>query len=170
MHSCRFASHAYAAFTAPFCFAIFRGNTKLYNVAVSSAQLASFNCPAANISVGGNHTCRGSYVVKQDDIEAGTPLSIAAQAASTSLPAGSQPISGQSSVSMESYPELFMDILAAGCSHSLAGVHIFMPSRLQLAFTDQTTRLTCLVCLSALAAAPRCQRLRPLSYPCVSFL
>lgn len=94
-------------------------------MAGDSAQLTLFSCPEANISVGGNVTCQGSYVVKQNDIEAATPLSIAADARSTSFPEGSQPISGQGSVSVESHPELFMDILAANCSHSLAGVHVY---------------------------------------------
>jgi hypothetical protein len=98
--------------------AVCRGNTIVKAATVTSAQLAALDCdvPAGDdVPVDGVVTCTGTYTVQQDDIEAGA-LAVTANASSTSL---ATPAPGQGAVTVNSNPQLSVDVLAAECTHNL---------------------------------------------------
>lgn len=86
----------------PACAAcLYRGNTLLQGVELTSAQLGTLACPPATqqIPVNGNITCTGTYVVQQADLEAaGGTLTISAEATSTSL--AGQTVAGSRTVTV----------------------------------------------------------------------
>lgn len=67
-------------------------------------------------------TCTCSFTVQQDDIETGA-LVVTAEASSTSL---ATPAPGQGTVTVNSNPQLTVDVLAEECTHNLTSESPFV--------------------------------------------